>query len=368
MTSVVFEAATLKDGLNKAERISPSTGDAAVKYGGIILEIHPDQSYAIVRSTNFDVWYHAYLDVIDISGPKTIWRLPAKSFAGIVNAMPSGHEKFVTLDQVKNQIVMTCSGRKTKAVLNLIDLTSYSMWSDFDDTNMVTVPELGSKMNLVDWACSSTEQQLGLRLTPEAIYATDHHRLARTVLHPSADFEPITLPPRLLRGVIPPIGEPEIRVEKGLLLIKPDDYSQIKVRTIDAKFPDQQRVIEREYSTAFDVYKSELAGMVKMVTGLSSKDNTLSLRLYIGAGELVAYIGDQSVGTVQDQVDVSGVDDLERSQFNFNADLFIEAINNCPSEVVTIRYEPGNYRMPWFIDDGENYQVWVVGRNPKVAH
>jgi DNA polymerase III sliding clamp (beta) subunit (PCNA family) len=360
MTTITFEAATLQDAIKRAARVAPTSGEAFDKFPGIALDISPEAGYITIRATNGIVWFQTIIDALGISGAKTTWRFPSKVFAAVIDSFPSGHDKEIKLEQVQNQIIINSA--KTKAKLNLIAAGHYPEWRAFDTENMTLVSDLGVKLSLVEWAASDLEEALNVRITAEAIFATDKYKLARAPLTIGAEWQPVTIPAGQLRGVIPANGDTKIKCEGTQLLIAPDEYSQVRINRIGLDYPGTDKVMWREHPNSFKIDKNEILNSIKRANAIRGSDaKQAQITFFIGKGEFVSYATDKE-GGLQDIIEISG-GDHERAEFLFNPYYVIEALNNAPDKTIVVSYEPGNKLRAWRFSC-DSYECWVSPMKP----
>jgi len=358
MTTVTFETAALQASVSKAEAVAPDKGNAFDKAAGIVLEVSPKDEAVVLRSTNLDIYYLEWLDPLEVDGEHVVWRLPSKPLAAFIKTLPIGSGKTVTLTQDGNGIAFS-SGR-TKAKIQMMNAADYVMWQPFDDTDMTEVSDLGARLAQVEWAASRDVHALGLRFEPEFVCATDRFRLAVAPIKIANLSEGVTIPPATLTTVLKPLSDAKIRVEGTQLFVMPDQYTQLRCVLIGEKYPPVHKLMIRERPETVKFKKTEVIEMVKRAMSISS-DRMPRLRLIIGREELAAMVSEAQTGFVGDVLALTGQALHPRCEIHFTPAIFLDAIQNSPSEEVVMGYDPNDARKcKVYFNGGSGYEVWTA--------
>lgn len=358
-TSVTFETATIADAIKKAERIAPDKGMAFDKAAGIVIEVHPADEAVVVRATDLMVFYMEWVDSLQITGDKVIWRFPSRVFASFIASLAIGNNKQVTFTTDGAKVLIQ-QGRAT-AKLNTIQSEYYPDWPAFDEADMVSVPELGGRLAQVEWAAHKSEHALGIRFTGEYVLAMDRQRLAVAPLVIPGLEEPFTIPPRLLTGVLRERGETKIKREGTQLLLMPDDKSQLRTIMIGEGYPGVERLMDRDRTESIKFMKQPVIDMINRTVKIAAADRFPTLRIFIGQGEIAALMTDDEKGLIGDVVEIPGQANHKRCEYLFVPENILEAISNSPSDEVEMRYSPGERKLI-YINGGSGYECWVTPR------
>jgi DNA polymerase III sliding clamp (beta) subunit (PCNA family) len=358
VTSVTFETAALQSSLAKAESIAPDKGNAFDKAAGIVLEISPADEAVVLRSTNLDIYYLEWLDAIESSGEHVVWRLPSRVLTAFIKSLPIGSGKTVTLTQDGNAINFVSD--RTKAKLQMMDASSYIIWEPYDEEGMTEVKGFGSRIAQVEWAASKDVVELGLRIEPGFICATDRYRLAVAPMDIAGMTQGITIPPATLSAVIRAGVDAKLRVEGSQLLVMPDEHTQLRCIIIGEDYPSVTQLMNRERAQFVKFKKTEMLEMVRRALSISS-DRAPRLRLIIGKGEVAAMVSETQTGHVGDVMLVGGQCDHGRCEISVTPSLYIDALTNSPSEEIEFGYDPANTKRGFlYFNGGSGYEVWMA--------
>lgn len=362
MTEVIFETASLADVIGKASRVAPGkVGVAFDKAWGIVLDIYPDEEIkCVVRATNLDVFYTESVTCEHASGPKARWRLPAQFLSNLISKLPIGIGKSVKFTQNKNRVVITCG--RMKATLALGDSAEYPHWDSFEE-EMTTVSNLGHTLSLVEWAASAQNDPpwCGVHLNGEYAIATDRYKVVR-VPCPIELKEPITIPAGVLRGVIRAMGDTEVSTDGNMLLLQPDDSTQIRTVIYEADFVNIDPITKIDLPNKIEINKDEALALLERVNQYAGADRMPIIKLFLGKGELAAYMSNDEVGFVGDVLILSGQCPHERFEVKFTPKNIMDALAKCPSQRLTLYYDPSNPMQVVRISDEDAYDAWVKPR------
>lgn len=367
MTKVTFETATLADSLTKASRVAPSKGTAFDKAAGIVIEITPlSPSPVVVKSTNLDIFYMEWVDVVSVSGENTAWRVPAHLLASVVGSLPIGSGKNVTFENKAsgNQQVLHMESGKTKAKFNLLDVSYYPEWSAFNPDDLIPAPDLGGRLTQVEWAASKTvtgDPLSGIYLDGESAVSTDKYRLARVPLKITLD-KPVTVPAGMLSLVLKTSGDPAIGIDGTQLLVMPDEHTQIRTILLAADYPNVQKVMRRDYPNQIHLKKTEFLEVIQRSLNFVGAERFPTLRVYIGQQEIAVMMQNQEIGLLGDVVDVPKQAKHSRLELKFTPKNLVDALTNAPSENVTLGYNADKPEGTFYIDGGSGYEAWVMPR------
>lgn len=366
MTRVTFETATLADAIRKAERIAPAKGQAFDKAAGIVLEVTDPTLPVVVRATNLELYSMEWVDTLDIEGEPVSWRIPSGPVAMVLASLSIGTGKTVELEEkvtgFSSQLHLS-SGR-TKARFNLLDPDYYPKWNAFDPDELATVNDLGGRLSLIEWATSKDMSPItGVHLNGELAIATDKYRLAVTEMPIGALAEPVTIPAKILAQVLRQTGEVQFGVQGNMLLIMPDEHTQLRTVVIADKYPGIQRIMRREYEDSIEVKKEAVLEILSRANNFAGGDRIPSLKVFIGKEEFAVMMTNEEIGLLGDVLELPGQCTHDRYEVMFTPKNIIESITNCPNDKLTISYDKTDSKKLIWIDGGSGYECWVMPRS-----
>lgn len=365
MTKVVFETATLADAIKKADRVSPSKGQAFDKAAGIVMEVQGSPMPVVIRATNLEVFSMEWVDTVEIEGEPVSWRIPARLFAQVMASLPIGTGKTVTLEEkiqgFSSQLHLTAG--RTKARFNLMDVGYYPNWSAFDPDQLFPVNDLGGRLALVEWATSKADIPInGVHLDGERAIATDKYRLATTELKIGDLAEPVTIPAGILAQILRQTGEVSMGVDGHTLMIMPDEHTQIRTVIYGDKYPGTSRIMKRDHPDRVTVHKDRILEILQRASNFAGADRIPSLKMFLGKGEIAVMMQNEEVGLLGDVLEVPGYCDHDRFEIKFTPKNLIESISNAPNDQLDIHYDVTNAKSLVYIDGGSGYEVWIMPR------
>lgn len=361
MTTVRFEAATIIDVVRRAEKAAPKVAESTERYAGIILDVQPANNYAVVRTTNEIVFYREVVDILDATGERAIWRLSSSYLARVLDTFRSRSGDVIDFADVAGIVEITQLRKKAK--LGIMKVADYPEWFETDTSGAERVSDFGAKIKLIEWAGAPEVPGLGVRVTAEALYATDRYVMARVPISIPSLREPVTLPVGLFSGLIPLRGEVDFKIMGGQALVIPNVRTQIRGATLGLPFPKVEQAMRFDYECEFKVNREELVSLIKTASSVQGKNKASILRLFLGKGQCAAIMQeeDEHVG-IRDIIDVEGADhDLHEIIFN---PLYLNnGVSNAPDEFITFKYNVSKL-MPVLVDGVSGYQCWVTPMDP----
>lgn len=368
MTKVTFETATLADAIRKAVQVAPSKGQAFDKASGIVIEVNPDDPIPVViRATNLDVFYMEWVDSVSVEGDKTVWRLPAKVFGGVMAGLPI-QSKQLTLEEIffnDNKMLQLKQDKKV-AKFNLMQADYYPEWAAFDPDNLTIVPDIGGRLGMVDWATDKGSSDLGVltgvHLDGERAIATDKFRFASVELPIASLSEPVTVPASILTQIIKRTGEVRMAVVDGQLHVMPDETTQIRAVTFGDDYPLVDRIMRRDQPNSVEFKKSAILETMKLAMNFAQADRNPLITLFVGKEQIAVFLAGSDVGNLGDIIEVPGQAQHPRIELRFTPKNIIEALDNAPSEQVRLCYDPQTPRRPVRVDGGSGFEAWIAMR------
>ncbi len=372
MTKVVFETATLADAIKKADRVAPTKGTAFDKAAGIVLTIDPGTSLVTVRATDLRVYSMEWVTALSVAGDEQVeWRVPSKLFATVLNGLPIGTGKEVTLEEItngRNRFVQLTSGR-TRAKFNLMVTDYYPVWDVFDPADLFECDDMGGRIAMVEWAAAKDAEPplSGVHFTGTHVKATDQYKLTSAPLQMSTFIEPFTVPAGILGQILKQTGEVRIGLsQEGMLQIMPEPTVQIKAIVFGVEYPTagigRIEALGRALPNRVKVHKEPLLEIMRRASAFSGNERFPVLRVFFGKEEIAVMMDTKEVGVLADMMDVPGYCDHPRIETRFGPDNIIGAIEHIPNDVLTIGYDKDNPKAPFYIDGGSGYEAWIMPR------
>lgn len=359
---VTFENATIADSVNKAARVAPTKGEAFDKASGIVMELDSEDNTVTLKSTNLNVFYLEVVDAIEVTGDG-VWRFPSGIFAQVMAKLPIGSGKNVTLEQKGGEVHLK-SGRTT-AKFRTLESAYYPAWEAFDPEKLEVVPNLGARIQQVEWAAMTDHEVIyaGIHMDGTHVMATDRIRMAITECEAEPIFRPITIPAGILKPVISNLRDVAVGIDDGMFLLMPDVATQIRTRIYDRDYPPIKRSLERTWATSVKVRKAPLLEIIDRAVIFAQRERDQKLTFIIGKGEIAVMCADSEIGLLGDAIELPGQCSHGRHKVMFTPKNLTDALNAAPSEEVELHYDPDNAKLPFKIDGGSGYVALVMPRN-----
>lgn len=363
MTSIVFESATLADSVRKATQVSPRKSGAAFdKAAGVVLDIYPGEDVeCVIKATDTSLYYAEVVSCLEATGEASRWRLPSIALEAVVGSLPASAGK-VKFEQVGSKVAVSSGRMKASLLLMLIDY--YPDWEMFDATGMTSVSSLGGRIAQVEWAASSTPDPPlgGVYLNGTHAIATDRYRMARTPL--TIDIpQPIIVPARTIPGLLRKVGDTEVSLDRGVLNIAPDPYTQIRSAILGGNYPDVERVMRTDWPQMVTVDKTLLADMVKRTLSFAGSERDPVIRTIWGKSEIACMMDNAEIGMLGNVIEVPGQAAHKRCDIWVTPKYMLDALDNAPNKEVTIGYDDENTTGAMYVDGGSGWEAWFQTRN-----
>lgn len=366
MTTVSFEAASIIDVIKRAEKATPKTSEATMRFAGILLDVQPNGNYVIVRTTDEKVFYREVVDPIGIAGERVEWRFSAEYLSRVIATFKSGSGTTIEFTQVGGLVEITQDRKKAK--LGCMRTDDYPAWYESEIAGAAKVSDLGAVLKIVEWAVDTSIPKLnGVRLTGEAAYATNRYLMARMPLEIAGLEKPITLEAGLINGLIDLRGDVAFKVIGGQALISPHERIQIRTSLIGEDFPDIQSAMRTDYPQSFRVPRDEIAALIK--TGMSvhpiDKSKGSIFRFFVGGGTVAGIMEQEDDPTtgIRDIIDVGGADHALHEIW-LNPYFIADAVANCPDEALWLKYDTSSSRAVVLVESECGYQCWITPIDP----
>lgn len=358
---VTFENATFADSVQKAARVAPTKGEAFDKASGIILEVDADEGTVTLRSTNLYIFYLEVVDVVEIEG-EGIWRLNANNLSAVASKLPIGSGKLVTLEQKGGEVHLK-SGR-TVAKFRMMDAEYFPDWKAFDPEQLEIVPDLGARIQQVEWAAMTDHEVLysGIHLDGTHVMATDRIRAAMAPCEAEPIFRPITIPAGILKPIMTNLRDVAVGIEDGMFLLMPDVSTQVRTRIYDKEYPKIQRIFEQEFPQSVKFRKTALLEIIERAVIFAQSDRSPKMQFIIGKNEIAVMCSDD-MGLLGDAIELSGDQaDHPRHKIVFTPKNLTDAVAASPSDEVELFYDTSKSDKAVKIDGGSGYLAMVQPR------
>jgi DNA polymerase III sliding clamp (beta) subunit (PCNA family) len=365
LTKIIFETATLADAVKKAARVAPTRGSAFDKASGLVLTI---SDTITVKATDLIVFYTEWIEALEVQKSEGIvyWRVNSENFAGVLSSLNHKTAKNVTLEEKLEERgrVLHLRAGKTRAKFVLMDVEFYPQWGNFDPDELQPIPNLGAKLNLVDWACDKNPPLNGIYVNGQFACGTDKYKLIRTDLYiPEEQISnPVVIPTKTLASVLDS-KLPEVNVAFGddELLIMPDDYTQIRAMLLASEYPNVVKAMDRNHTDQVKFKKDGLIEIMNRALNFVGADRFPSITVFIGKEEIAVMMSNNEIGQLGDIMDLPGQALHDRVKYILSPSNVISSMEKAPSDEITLCYYSENPLSSLRIV-GPEYEAWVLPR------
>lgn len=362
-TLIVLENATLVEAVRRLEKVTPRRGSTNERVMGILFEISPGEEWPlVVRSTNQEVFYREWVNVLDSQGDKVTWRIPSQMFASIISKLPIGSGKMVKLMNEGNTLHIQ-SGR-FKAKLQLIDPRDYPTWDIFSTAELSSPVNLGSRLEQVSWATAKGiggSALSGVRINGKTLAATDKYRLVTVPLDFSGLDNELVVPLGNIVTLIKEFGDMRIGASGNKLILSPNDYTQILCLVYEVKFPNIERVMSVDHPNFVTVSKARMVEMIARVAAADSTNRLPEMTVFVGEGEIAFFVKEfDGSGSAGDAIELPEQAQHGRYNFRVNPVSFAEAIQAAPGDNINLYYDPSDARKILYVSGDHGFKCWIV--------
>lgn len=280
--------------------------------------------------------------------------------SGVVGNMPIGSGKLVTFTQKDNTITIQ-SGRIT-CRMQLLDPKYYPVWAPFDTDDMKVVSNLATRISQVAWACDKAQVPIsGVHIDGEQLVATDRYKLARIECEIPVTA-PITVPLEACATLLKGAGDAQMKVDEQFLQLMPDSTTQISAVMFDQKYPGVSKVMRRDQPNSIKISAQELVESIQRSAFLVKSERFPLLRMSFGEEEIRLVVTVPQKAAQREIIDIEGQAIHDSIEIQMTPANFVDALNNCPNDNVTIFYNPETPDRPIRVDGGSGYEAWVIPR------
>lgn len=358
---VTFENATIADSVSKAARVAPTKGEAFDKASGLLMTLDPDSKTVTLRSTNLHLFYLEVVDAVEVEGAGD-WRFSSIILPAVLSKLPIGSGKMVTFEQKGNEVFMV-SGR-VKAKFRTMAPEYYPSWEPYDPDLLEMVPDLGARLQQVEWAAEEHHEvtYAGIHLTGEYAVATDRFRMARVPCEASPITRPITIPAGILKPVIGNLRDVAIGIDQNMFLLMPDTSTQIRTRIYDREYPNISKVLDREWTNKVSFRKQPMIEMIERAQVFVQNDRSPSMTVIVGKGEVAVMCADIETGLLGDVMELPDQCDHTRFKITVTPRNLTDALSASPSDEVEFYYNTEDANGLLKIDGGSGYTAAIMPR------
>lgn len=174
-------------------------------------------------------------------------------------------------------------------------------------------------------------------------------------------FRPVTVPAGIFKS-FSHLRDVAIGLDENMLLMMPDQMTQIRTVIYDIAYPDLRKAIEKKHlPDSIKFKKADLIAMIKLASVFGMKERIPRLTVFIGAEELAVMMTEAEEGLLGDVLDLPGQCTHDRVKIFFTPKNISDALEAAPSEEVVLYYdheEPGRIRL----DGGSGFEALIMPR------
>lgn len=197
----------------------------------------------------------------------------------------------------------------------------------------------------------------GVFLQPDAVTATDGHRMATRKIDKLGKFEPVIVP----RNLVPmlPAGEAIVRLSKGKIQVE-TATSTITSRLVEGSFPDYERVIPKDNEKIATVDAAALrqaAGRVALISNERGK----GVRLVVNTDGIGLWA--RGIGEAEDSVEAEYEGD--QVEVGMNAQYLADILTAMPDGATYVAINDGG--SPVLFTSPADASLRIVGMPMRVS-
>lgn len=296
----------------------------------VLLEAKEDK--LVISSTDLEIGIETAIPAqIETEGATTV---PARLFLEIANSLPQDK---VTLELVNGSLEIT--SKKTRTVLQTTPKDEFPMLYEEKGEKVAQFikGDIKTTFGKILFAASSETTRPALsgilfqkKGKKFIIVATDGYRLSLDEIEGSGEgaFENLLIPARILKEAAGVFEEGETNLylsQKNNQIIFEQNETILVGRTIEAQFPDYEKVIPTDSSTVVKIDREEFLKAVKTCS-IFAREAANIITLSLQKNGVVVSAKSPSLG--ENTVDVECVLTGEENQIAFNARYLLEALSN----------------------------------------
>ncbi len=307
----------------------------------------------IISSTDLEIGIETSLPAtIEEEGATTV---PAKLFLELVNSLPQDKIILTTVDGS-----LEITSKKTKSLFQTTPKDEFPLLYEEkgEKVAVFTRGNMKTTFGKILFAASNETTRPALSgilfqkmIDKFLIVATDGYRLSLDEMPESGkqSFEKLLIPARILReamGVFED-GETDLYLSsKNNQIIFEQEDTLLVGRTIDATFPNFEKVIPTDSASVAVIDKEELLKAVKLCA-IFARESANIITLSLLREKIVVSAKSPSLG--ENTVDVEASLTGEENQIAFNARYLLEALSNIPENEINFSMtgplNPGVFRI-----------------------
>ncbi len=357
---IEIETAVFADAANRAARVSPTKGAAFDKAHGLVLEVHPDNERQVfIKSTDLETTFLTRMRAAKCDGTGGVWRINAHVLAGFLSQLPTAPGSLVTLVDSKEKLVLRAG--KTKANLRTMSPDDFPPFTEYDESGMTLVPNLGQAVSQVAWAVDrDTDPRTGVHIDGERLVACNGTLMAEVPLVAAVD-EPVTAPLQSLSNAMKNTAEVWIKAMSKRLYLRPDQDTQATSRIFAVAYPDLNPMRQRVegHANRVEVSVEILVECIRRQMVLCKGDRYPLIKVTFLDGSLAIEMDVPELGTIEDEIDCKG-GALGSTEIWFTPGVLTQALGAMSSATATIAY--ANPLDPVSMTDGMGYRCIAMPR------
>jgi len=284
--------------------------------------------------------------------------VPAKPFSEIITSLTD--EKII-IEKKGSTVVI--SGKKTKASFVVMDEVEFPKLLDEKGENIFVLKKDSVEKDLgrVVFAASQDAGRpafSGVLIKKDGesvlVVATDSHRLSlnkTTAIKTKTDSfkKPVLISAKTIRAMLSQKSDEDVSVfvlEKNNQVVFSFGETILVGRTIEAEFPDFEKIIPDGSSTKAEFDRQEMLKALK-ITSVFARDNANIVKISVGKNSLLVSAKSQTLG--EDSFEVSAKTTGEDNEIAFNARYLFDLLQNVSEDQMVFEMQgplnPGVFKI-----------------------
>lgn len=369
-TSVTFDNAALADAVGKASRIAPKKGAAFDKAAGILFNVDPTHSHAVIKSTDLEVFYEQRVPMVSAKGDPAQWRIPSSILSGVISNLPMGDGSVVEfIDRGDPSVIRFKSGRMV-AKLSTISPDGFPLMESFAVEGMTPAQALSAKVEQVSWATDPKSPLLsGVHMDGTRLIGCNQYVLAVVPCEMSL-VEPVTVPLATLTALMKSATDIKIRAEDRKFEISLDAETKAWTRIIEGNYPKIDGIMREDFTGSIKCHRQQFLDTLDrlMVMVQNEKSPTLTMDIN-GTGIVKMLTFDMEIsgtGRMQDSIDVSSDTFEDSFSMAFIPRMLQEAVGKIRGDYFTLDFGHSDplraKKVPVRLTDDAGYVCYVSAK------
>lgn len=377
-TTMVFETSLLYDAVQKAARISPTKGDGFDKAGGIFFDVDPTARTCVIRATDLDVTYEQEVPVLEGSGGKNAWRIPARQLVDLLANLPQAEGAAVhVIDTGQGDSTIRISAGKTFASL-------YMMSTDVFPRNafqwelgvLSNAADLSNKVERVSWACdhkSKDSPLAGVHIDGKFLVGARKDAMVWVPCEVTLD-RAVTVPLNTLAALLKGASECKIRATERRCQLQLDSRTKTTSSLIEGNYPDVMRVQRTDFMGTATVRKTSFLETLERMQAMSKTEKLPRLTISIEPNALIqSMVFDLQVpnqSRIRDEIDIETTYSGPDFVIQFTPRVLVDAVTHVRGDNFTFSWGSADPEKPHDlmsveIADEGGYKCYAMPRKPR---